>query len=337
MKIVLPGGSGQLGRILVRGLTREGHECVVLARDPARVEAALARAGLGGAARAVSWDGASPGAWRAELEGADAVIDLAGRSVDCRYTGRNLAVMRASRVDSTRAVGAAIAAARTPPRVWLNASTATIYAHAAPGDPARDEASGPIGGAEPGVPALWARSVEIALAWERELFAADTPRTRRVALRGAMVMAAARGGVFDAFAGLCRLGFGRHGTGEQFVSWIHEEDFAAAVRFLLTHDGIEGPVNLAAPGPLPNRDFVAAIHAALGSRVSVPVPARLLELGACLRRTETELLLKSRRVVPAKLQAAGFRFRHPEWGAATRELTERWRRSVLPPSRGGGA
>ncbi len=325
MKIILPGGAGRLGRILVRAFTREGHECVILTRDPARLAAELERAGLAGAARAVGWDGRAPGPWCGELEGADAVINLAGRSVDCRYTERNLAQMLASRVESTRAIGAAIAAARHPPRTWLNASTATIYAHAAPGDAPRDEAGGPLGGAEPGVPALWARSVEIAREWERALFAADTPRTRRVALRSAMVMGAERGGVFDAFASLCRLGLGRHGDGAQHVSWIHEHDFVAAIRFLLARDDLDGAVNLAAPGPLPNRDFVAAIHAALGRRAALPLPAWLLEIGAWLRRTETELLLKSRRVVPARLRAAGFCFRHPDWPAAARELVARWR------------
>ncbi len=326
MKIILPGGTGHLGHLLIRAFTRADHPCVILTRDPARATTDITRAGLAGAARAVQWDGRTLGPWAAEFEDADAVINLAGRSVDCRYTEANLAAMLHSRTNATRVVGAAIAAAKNPPRVWLNASTATIYAHAAPGDPPRDEATGPLGGSEPGVPALWKRSVDIALAWERELFAAPTPRTRRVALRAAMVMGAARGGVFDAFATLCRLGMGRQGSGDQFVSWIHEYDFVAAVNFLLTHNEIDGPVNLAAPGPLPNRDFIAAIHAALGSRLAIPAPAWLLELGAFFRRTETELLLKSRRVVPARLQAAGFRFRHPAWPEAACDLIDRWRK-----------
>ena len=324
MKILLPGGTGQCGHLLIRALTRAGHTCVVLTRDPARCTAGLARAGLAGATRAVAWDGRTLGPWAAEFEGADAVINLAGRSVNCRYTKRNLAVMLTSRVEATRVVGQAIAAAQNPPRVWLNASTATIYAHAAPGDAPRDEATGPLGGLEPGVPALWKRSVDLALAWERELFDADTPRTRRVALRSAMVMSPHPGGVFAAFAGLARLGMGHQGDGAQFVSWIHEYDFVAAIRLLLARDDLEGPVNLAAPHPLPNRDFIAAIHAALGRRLAIPAPAWLLEFGAIFRRTETELLLKSRRVVPARLEAAGFRFRHPDWPEAASELVGRW-------------
>jgi uncharacterized protein len=322
MKIILPGGAGQLGDLLVRAYTRAGHECVVLTRDPARLPASFTRAGLAGRARAVAWDGRTLGPWATEIDGADAVVNLAGRSVDCRYTEPNLAEMLRSRTDSTRVVGAAITAAARPPRVWLQASSATIYAHRF--DAPNDEATGLIGGAEPGAPALWKRSVEIGLAWERELFAAATPRTRRVALRSAMVMGAAPDGVFAAFAGLCRFGLGRHGDGRQFVSWIHEHDFVAATNFLLLREELDGVVNLAAPSALPNRDFIAAIHAALDRRLAVPVPAWVLELGAFFRRTETELLLKSRRVVPARLLEAGFRFRHPAWPEAARELTSRW-------------
>lgn len=326
MKIILPGGAGQVGRILTRALTRAGHECVILTRSPERLAAELSGMGLAGAARAVAWNGRDLGRWTSEFEDADAVINLAGRSVNCRYTERNLAEMLRSRVDSTRVVGAAIAAAKKPPRVWLQASTATIYAHARAGDPPNDEHTGAIGGLEPGVPALWKRSVDIGLAWERELFAAATPGTRRVALRSAMIMSPAPGGVFDAFAGLCRLGLGHHGNGAQYVSWIHEYDFIASVNFLLAREDLAGVVNLAAPGPLPNRDFIAAIHAALGRRRGIPAPAWLLEIGAFLRRTETELLLKSRRVAPSRLLAAGFRFRYPAWPEAARELVARWLR-----------
>lgn len=325
MKILLPGGTGQLGQLLVRALTRAGHECVILTRDPARANARLARHGFAGTAHAVHWDGRKLGPWVAEVESATAIINLAGRSVDCRYTEVNLAEMRRSRVEATQVIGAAIAATKNPPRVWLNASTATIYAHATAHTPAHNEIHGLTGGAEPGVPALWKRSVDIGLAWEDALFTAPTPRTRRAALRAAMVMDAGRGGVFDAFATLGRLGVGHHGSGDQFVSWIHEDDFVAALMFLLAHEEIEGRVNLAAPDALPNRAFIAALHRALGRRLAVPIPVWLLEIGALVRRTETELLLKSRRVAPARLLAAGFRFHHPTWPEAARDLTKRWR------------
>lgn len=334
MKIVLAGGSGQIGRILVRTWAACGHECVVLARhaDP-----------VTGAARVVAWDGRTVGSWTAELEGADAVVNLAGRSVDCRYTERNLEQMRASRVDSARAIGTAIARCERPPRVWLQMSTATIYAHRF--DVANDEETGVIGGREPGVPPLWRRSVEIAQAWEAEVANAVTPQTRKVILRSAMVMSPDRDGVFDVLATLGALGVGHHGDGRQYVSWIHERDFVHAVEFLIAREELSGAFNLAAPEPLPNRDFVARLRAALGRTWSVPVPRWALEIGALVRRTETELLLKSRRVVPGRLLDAGFRFEFEQWGDAARELVarrsiaeKRWRRVLLelfgPPALG---
>jgi uncharacterized protein (TIGR01777 family) len=314
MKIVLPGGSGQVGRMLVRHLAGEGHDCVVLSRRPVAIAGA----------RVVRWRPGAERTWEREIDGADVVINLAGRSVNCRYTERNLAAMMASRVDSVRAVGRAIASAAKPPRVWLQAATATIYAHRY--DAANDEATGRLGGDEPGVPALWARSVEIARAWERELEMAPTPATRKVALRSAMVMSPDRGGVFDMLARLCRWRLGRQGDGRQFVSWIHEDDFVAAIRFLIAREDLAGAVNLAAPEPLPNRAFVGAIHAALGHTLAVPVPAWALRIGAVLLRTETELVLKSRRVVPGRLLAAGFAFRHPAWPEAARDLVAKGKR-----------
>ncbi len=316
MKIILPGGTGQVGRMLTRAFLAEGHDCVVLTRHPAPADPATPNL------REVAWDGRTVGAWTAELEGADAVINLAGRTVDCRYNEKNLAEMLASRVDSTRVVGQAIAAAKNPPRVWLQAATATIYGHRY--DAPNDEATGIIGD-PPGVPALWPRSVDIGKAWEAELNAAPTPRTRKVILRTSLVMSPDRGGVFAVLAKLCRAGLGRQGDGRQYVSWIHEHDFVAAVRFLIARDDLAGAFNLAAPGPLPNRDFMAGFHAALRAPLSVPVPRWALEIGAFFLRTETELILKSRRVVPGRLLAAGFKFRYPTWPAAAAELTKRWR------------
>jgi uncharacterized protein (TIGR01777 family) len=293
-------------------LSGEGHDYVVLSRHPAAAPAGI---------RVVAWDGRTLGPWAGEIDGADAVINLAGRSVDCRYHERNLTEMMRSRVDSTRVLGEAIAAAKTPPRVWLQAGTATIYAHRY--DAPNDEATGLIGGNEPGAPALWGRSVDIAKAWEAELAAAPTPRTRKIMLRSAMVMGCGRGGVFSVLARLCRFGFGRLGDGRQFVSWIHEHDFVSAVRFLIARDDLAGAFNLCSPHPLPNREFIDALHLALGARLSVPIPAWALEIGAFVMRTETELILKSRRVVPGRLLNEGFVFRYPEWGEAARELVGR--------------
>lgn len=310
MKVVIPGGTGQVGALLTRALLARGDEVVVLSR--------------GGAsdARVVPWDGRTEGPWSREIDGADVVVNLAGRSVNCRYTRANVDAMMRSRVDSTRAVGEAIASARTPPRVWLQMSTATIYAHRF--DAPNDEASGILGGAEPGVPRYWSNSVAIARAWERALAEANTPRTRRVALRSAMVMSPDRGGIFDVLMGLTRAGLGGPiAGGAQFVSWIHDLDFTRAVDHLIARDDIEGPVNLAAPHPLPQRELMAAIRSATGTRLGLPSTAWMAEIGAFFLRTDTELTLKSRRVVPQRLLESGFRFDYPEWSAAARDLVER--------------
>ena len=315
MKIIIPGGSGQVGQVLLRAFRLRGDECVVLTR---RRSGTLPQPD---GVKTVVWDGKTFGPWANEIDGADVVINLAGRSVNCRYDARSLAAMMNSRVDSTRIVGAAIAAAKHPPRVWLQASTATIYAHRF--DAANDEETGKIGGNEPGVPAVWAKSIAIAKAWEAELAAAQTPRTRKVALRSAMTMSPDRGGVFSVLTRLCRLGVGRQGDGRQFVSWIHQDDFVAAVDFLVAREDLEGAFNLCAPEPLPNRDFMKALRSALGTKLAVPIPRWALEIGAFFLRTETELVVKSRRVVPARLLKAGFAFRYPRWPEAAMDLVGR--------------
>ncbi len=313
MKLVIPGGAGLLGTHLATTFAGDGHEIVVLSRTPESEESH----------RQVAWDGANLGSWAAELDGADAVINLAGRSVNCRYTPANRRAIMDSRVDSTRVVGEAIAGAATPPRVWLQASTATIYAHRYDGP--NDERTGVIGGAESDAPDSWRFSIEVARAWERSLDEALTPRTRKVALRTAIVMSPDRGGAFDVLLSLARRGLGgTSGNGRQYVSWIHIDDFARAVRWLLESD-LAGPVNVAAPQPLPNAAFMRALREAWGARVGLPATAWMLELGSLLLRTESELVLKSRRVVPGRLAESGFTFEHPSWPEAARDLCNRWR------------
>jgi uncharacterized protein (TIGR01777 family) len=315
MKLVLPGGSGQVGTLLARAFTGAGHEVVVLSRG--------APVGATGAPwRTRPWNAVDPGSWASELEGADAIVNLAGRSVNCRYTRANRQAMLDSRVLSTRAVGAAIAAARRPPRVWLQMSTATIYAHRF--DAPNDEESGVIGGHEPDAPDTWRFSIEVATSWERACDEVSTPRTRKVKLRAAMVMSPDRGGIFDTLLGLVRRGLGgRAGNGRQYVSWIHGEDFVRAVHWLIEHDSLAGAINVAAPNPLPFSDFMRALRQARGVRVGLPASRWMLEAGALLMRTETELVLKSRRVVPGRLLGSGFEFRHPTWPEAARELCSR--------------
>ncbi|MGW7264999.1 DUF1731 domain-containing protein [Streptomyces sp. NPDC054842] len=311
MKIVIPGGTGQVGSLLKRALTAAGHEGLVLTRRPVREGE-------------IEWDGETLGPWADAIDGSDAVVNLAGRSVSCRYTPVNLRAMMDSRVNSARVVGEAIEAAARPPRVWLQMSTATIYAHRH--DAPNDEATGVIGGAEPDVPGYWAYSVDIAKAWERAQEEARTPHTRKVALRSAMVMSPDRGGVFDVLLWLARLGLGGPvAGGAQYVSWIHEHDFVRAVEFLIDREDLDGPVNLAAPTPLPQGEFMRALRAAQGVPVGLPATKAMAELGAFVLRSDTELLLKSRRVVPGRLLTEGFTFDHALWPEAARELVRRRR------------
>jgi uncharacterized protein len=317
MKIVMPGGTGHVGAAIARAFA--DHEVVIIGRSTP-----------------IAWDGKTLGPWAKQLDGADVVINLAGRSVNCRYTDANRADMLNSRIDSTRVVGEAIAAAAKPPRVWLQSSTATIYSHRL--DAPNDEATGwiasdgsagarstPEGSAEsidaPSGDPKWKFSVEIAKAWERTLAEAPTPHTRKVALRSAMVMSPDRDGIFDVLYTITRRGLGGAiGGGAQYVSWIHERDFTRALAWLIEHAEVDGAVNLASPNPLPQRDFMAALRAAAGRRIGLPATAWMARLGAFAMRTEAELILKSRRVVPGRLAAAGFSFEFPDWPAAAQDL-----------------
>ncbi len=314
VKVVLAGGSGQVGALLARDFHNLGHEVVVLSRREIQVPW-----------RSTIWDGRSLGRWTDELENAHVVVNLAGRSVNCRYTARNRLEILKSRVDATRAIGAAIAQTRRPPAVWLQASTATIYAHRYDAD--NDEASGQLGGSEAGAPQTWRFSIDVARAWERAADEAHTPATRKIKMRSAMVMSPDAGGIFDTLLRLVRFGLGgRAGDGRQFVSWIHETDFVRAVRWLIENRSLEGAVNLAAPIPLPYADFMGTLRKAWGMPVGLPASRWMLEAGAFFLRTETELVLKSRRVAPGRLLHSGFEFTYPAWPAAADELCGRWRR-----------
>lgn len=312
MKIVIPGGSGQVGTVLARAFHGDGHDVVVLSRRPAVRPWRIA-----------GWDGATLGSWQREIDGCDVVINLTGRSVNCRYTAAHREEILQSRVLSTRVVGEAIARAMCPPRVWLQASTATIYAHRYDGP--NDEHSGILGGRESNAPATWRFSIDVARAWERSFEEAVTDGTRKVALRSAMTLSPDPGGVLDTLLGLARHGLGgRAGHGRQFMSWIHYEDFVRAVRWLIGRDDIEGVVNVAAPNPLPNAEFMRVLREACGVSFGLPASRWMLEIGAVFMRTETELILKSRRVVPTKLLEHGFTFTFPTWNAAAMDLCDQW-------------
>ncbi|MDQ6779780.1 MAG: TIGR01777 family oxidoreductase [Candidatus Eremiobacteraeota bacterium] len=314
LRIAIPGGTGQIGRLLVRHFHSLGDDVTVIARNatpelPCRV---------------LTWDGRTLGPWADAIDGAHVVINLAGRSVNCRYTATNRRIIKESRTETTRLIGQAIAAATRPPALWMNSSTATIYRHSL--DRAMDEATGQLGGGERDVPDAWRFSIDVAKSWEEVFFGSTTPVTRKVALRTAIVMNPDRDGTLGILLGLVRRGLGgASGSGKQFVSWIHDEDFVRAIDFLIEHGELEGIVNIAAPTPLPNRDFMRSLCQSWGARIALPASTWMLELGAAFMRTETELVLKSRRVIPTRLLDAGFEFLYPTWPEAAADLVRRWR------------
>src|SRR6266567_2245541 len=318
LRIVIPGGSGHVGVLLAHYLQQRGHHVTVLTRSP-----------FAASWNTVHWDGEHPGPWTEHLEGADVCINLAGRSVNCRYTPANRDAIYHSRIDTTQLLGDVIGGLADPPKVWLNASTATIYRHAL--DRSMDEFIGELGGNEMltprrRVPETWNFSIRVAKDWEAAFFASVTPRTRKVALRSAIVMSPEPGGPFAMLLNLVRFSLGgAQGNGRQFVSWIHGLDFARAVEFLIANEELDGPVNLAAPNPLPNREFMATLREAWGMPNGIPAPAPLLELAALFLRTESELVLKSRNVVPARLLLTGFEFEFPTWQEAAEDLVRQYR------------
>lgn len=321
LRIVIPGGSGQVGRMLAAYFQQRGHHVIVLTRGPYTAPW-----------QTVHWDGVHTGPWVETLEGADVCINLAGRSINCRYTARNRRSLYDSRIGSTHLLHAAISGLANPPRVWLNASSATIYRHALDRD--MDEATGEVGGSEKisswrRAPEKWNWTVRLVRDWEAALFGSPTPFTRKVALRTSLVFSPAPGSVFAVMSRLVRLGLGgAQGNGRQYVSWMHEADYARAIEFLIEHEDIEGPVNLAAPHPLPNREFMAALREAWDMPNGLPAPTPLMAIGAFFMRTESELVLKSRRVVPGKLLKAGFQFDFPTWPEAAADLARQWRQGA---------
>jgi uncharacterized protein (TIGR01777 family) len=301
-RIVLAGGSGFLGQTLAAHFQKLGWQTINLTRHPK-------------APYEILWDGATLGPWQRELEGATALINLAGKSVNCRYNPRNRAEILNSRIDSTRILGEAISGCKTPPPLWLNASTATIYKHTF--GPAHDE-RGAIGSHPDAKDAF---SIEVAQAWEKAFNDAPTPATRKVTLRTAMVLGLGANSVFPTLRRLVRFGLGgKMASGEQYVSWIHERDFCRAIEWIIAHEKLSGITNLAAPNPVTNREMMRLFREILHVPIGLPATPWMLELGAFFLRTETELILKSRRVVPGRLLDSGFQFDFPQLRAAIEKL-----------------
>ena len=320
-RIVIPGGSGQVGTLLARHFHAQGHQVTVLSRNPQPAPW-----------KTLPWDAKSEGVWIAELEGADTVINLTGRSVNCRYGPANRKAIYDSRIDSTRLLNRVIASLSQPPRLWMNASTATIYRHSPNEsglDKPNDEATGILGGNEPNAPDTWNFSIKVAKDWETAFFETEISGVRKIALRSAVTFSADKGSVFEVLSNLVRRGLGgQNGNGRQMVSWIHEADFRAAIDFLIADEDLSGIVNLASPNPLRNRDFMHALRQAWGVPIGLPAPAWLIEIGCFLLRTESELVLKSRYVTSGRLEAAGFRFRYANWNVAAIDLVGQWRQAA---------
>lgn len=303
--IVIFGANGFLGRYLTRHFTRNGKEVVAIARS---------REGWSGDGMFLEWDGKTLGPWALALEGAEAVINLAGRSVNCRYTPENRREIIESRVAATRIVGEAIHACKVPPKAWLNSSTATWYRHAE--DKPQDDWLGERG---------TGFSCDVAQAWEDAFFGALVPPvTRKVALRIGMVLANEPETVYDVLRKLTARGLGgAMGGGNQRLSWIHMEDFLRAVDFVLNDPFLDGTINVTAPEHPTNREWMRTFREVVGMPFGLPASRWMLEIGARLMETETELVLKSRWVDSLRLRDAGFRWRWSQAAAAVADLESR--------------
>ncbi|MEM7106603.1 MAG: TIGR01777 family oxidoreductase [Bacteroidota bacterium] len=296
-KIIIAGGSGFLGRCLVQhyhGI----KEIVILSRTFTATPGA----------KVVVWDARGQGAWSEELEGAKAVINLCGKSVDCRYNEKNKAQIYSSRLHSTKAIGEAIRRCQRPPEVWINSSSATIYRHSV--DQPMEEEFGEIGAGF---------SVDVCQKWEAEFHSFELPNTRKIVARTAIVLGRG-GGALQPLRRLAQLGLGGYqGSGSQMVSWLHQDDFTSIVDYFLVNP-LSGVFNLAAPHPITNKEFMSALRKAVGISIGIPTPAWLLEIGARIIRTETELILKSRYVVPKRLTDEGYLFQFETVGHALQNL-----------------
>ena len=290
-KIIIAGGTGFLGQVIINHLRDRFYDFIVLSRS---------KHGYVDGVKYLKWDGESIGSWAKELEKCYTVINLTGKSVNCRYNRKNKRIILESRVNATRALGKAIKECSVPPAVWINTASATIYRHSI--DKEMDEYTGEIGSGF---------SVDVCNAWEKEFNQVTTPNTRKVCLRTSMVLGKA-GGVLPVMHNLARVGLGgKQGSGEQFVSWIHEEDFVRSIEWIIDKPHLAGTFNCTAPVPITNAEFTTEIRKRSGRKFGLNASKWMLEAGAVIMRTESELILKSRRVIPTRISESGFQFRFP--------------------------
>jgi len=304
-KVVIAGGSGFLGQALAASLINDGFEVTILSRR--KKEAS------DGVGKVVLWDAKTLDDWHEELDGAFALFNLTGRSVDCRYTQKNKDLILHSRLDSTQVLGEAVSTCQQPPSVWLNASTATIYEDRRGDLPPHDEGS--EGDAE-------GFSEEVGRAWEKEFFKQARDGVRQVALRISIVLGEG-GGAFPVMRRFAKLGLGgSQGPGDQWISWLHIDDWVGIAKFIMKNSMLSGPINLASPNPVTNREFMQVMrkeYAPLG--IGFPAPSPAIYVGAIFLGTAPELVLKSRKVISQKLADTGYRFQHPMIGTAVNSLT----------------
>ncbi len=295
-KLVIAGGTGFLGKACIEHFRTQFKEIVVLTRGKSQQKGSITYS---------NWDAKTLGRWAGQLNHCDVLINMTGRSVDCRYTPVNKQIIRDSRVNATVILGKAVQQAKNGPKVWLNSSTATIYRHSL--NKEMDEFSGEIGSGF---------SVEVALAWENAFFSVATPLTRKIAMRTSIVLGEG-GGALGPIKNIAKMGFGgKQGSGNQKFSWIHLTDFVRSIEFIIKQTKLKGPVNIVAPRPTTNAALMKMVRKSIGIPFGVPLSRILLEIGARIVRTETELLLKSRNVVPVKLIDAGFEYMHAGLGKA---------------------
>lgn len=299
-KIVLAGGSGFLGQIIADYFAAKGSSVIILSRNTFSLSSNI---------RYVKWDGKTAGSWVGELNDCDVLINLTGKSVDCRYTEKNKAEILRSRVDATKVLGSVVRQLNTPPKVWLNAASATIYPYSE--DVYMDEYKNSIGEGF---------SVEVCKAWEKTFNEIALPSTRKIILRISMVLGK-NGGVVPVLSKLTKAGLGgKMGTGKQFISWMHEKDFLNAIVHLINNENSQGIYNLAAPQPVTNSYFMQQMRNITGVKIGLPAKEWMLEVGAFFLRTETELVLKSRKVISKRLSEEGFVFQYPDVNTALRNL-----------------
>lgn len=290
-KLIIAAGTGFLGNVLTEHFKNNFGEIVILTRGKSATNNQI---------NYVNWDAKSFSGWEKELENADVLINLAGKSVDCRYNEKNKAEILASRIESTKILNEAILKCKNPPKHFINSSTATIYRHSE--DKEMDEYSGEIGNDF---------SMNVAKEWEKTFYKVETPKTLKTAIRTSIVLGK-NGGAFVPLKKLTQLGLGgKNGSGKQFISWIHEKDFARAVELIIEKE-LSGSINVVSPKPIRNEVFMKKLQKAIGIPFGLPISKSMLELGAKIIKTETELVLKSRNVIPKRLTENGFEFEFAE-------------------------